>query len=148
MGADPTSRSLRFTGRSGRADGPHRAMRLLARGRVREKIAWSRPPLLDRLGIASVAERLHDDSAANAQLVAMGTRAGEEPQLIVLDEPTANFSTSATRQVMRGSARWRLRHRVLFTPTIPTTPLRAADRPICCAEAANASRGTTREEIH
>ena len=86
--------------------------------------------MLDRLGIASLAERPYTMiSGGERQLVLLARALAQEPQFIVLDEPTASLDFGNQGKVMR-----ELRSLaasglgVLFTTHDPNHALRAADR--------------------
>jgi iron complex transport system ATP-binding protein len=86
--------------------------------------------MLDRLGIAGLAERPYTMiSGGERQLVLLARALAQQPQFIVLDEPTANLDFGNQGKVMReiralaGSGLG-----VLFTTHDPNHALRAADR--------------------
>ena len=86
--------------------------------------------MLDRLGIAELAERPYTMiSGGERQLVLLARALAQEPQFIVLDEPTASLDFGNQGKVMREiRALAAAGHGVLFTTHDPNHALRAADR--------------------
>ena len=86
--------------------------------------------MLDRLGIASLAQRPYTMiSGGERQLVLLARALAQEPQFIVLDEPTANLDFGNQGKVMREiRALASSGLGVLFTTHDPNHALRAADR--------------------
>src|SRR6185312_11913279 len=85
---------------------------------------------LERFGIAALAERSYTNiSGGERQLVLLARALAQEPQFIVLDEPTASLDFGNQGKVMseiRALAKGG--HGVLFTTHDPNHALRAADR--------------------
>ena len=86
--------------------------------------------MLDRLGITELAERPYTMiSGGERQLVLLARALAQEPQFIVLDEPTANLDFGNQGKVMREiRALASSGLGVLFTTHDPNHALRAADR--------------------
>ncbi len=86
--------------------------------------------VLERLGIAGLAERPYTMiSGGERQLVLLARALAQEPQFIVLDEPTASLDFGNQGKVMREMrALAASGHGVLFTTHDPNHALRAADR--------------------
>jgi iron complex transport system ATP-binding protein len=86
--------------------------------------------MLERLGIGKLAPRPYTMiSGGERQLVLLARALAQEPQFIVLDEPTASLDFGNQGRVM-GEIRALARsgHGVLFTTHDPNHALRAADR--------------------
>ena len=85
---------------------------------------------LERLGIAQLAPRPYTMiSGGERQLVLLARALAQEPQFIVLDEPTANLDFGNQGKVMREIRALALSGLgVLFTTHDPNHALRAADR--------------------
>src|SRR5215813_9284397 len=86
--------------------------------------------VLDRFGIAALADRSYTMiSGGERQLVLLARALAQEPQFIVLDEPTASLDFGNQGKVMREiRALATSGHGVLFTTHDPNHALRAADR--------------------
>jgi iron complex transport system ATP-binding protein len=85
---------------------------------------------LARFGIAALASRPYTMiSGGERQLVLLARALAQEPQFIVLDEPTASLDFGNQGKVMREiRALAKSGHGVLFTTHDPNHALRAADR--------------------
>jgi len=90
-------------------------------------VAWQS---LVRFGIDQLAERPYTMiSGGERQLVLLARALAQEPQFIVLDEPTASLDFGNQGKVMREiRALAAAGHGVLFTTHDPNHALRAADR--------------------
>ncbi|MGA6977049.1 MAG: ABC transporter ATP-binding protein, partial [Pseudolabrys sp.] len=86
--------------------------------------------VLDRFGIAALADRPYTMiSGGERQLVLLARALAQEPQFIVLDEPTASLDFGNQGKVMNEiRALAKSGHGVLFTTHDPNHALRAADR--------------------
>jgi iron complex transport system ATP-binding protein len=86
--------------------------------------------MLERFGIAALAQRPYTMISGGERQLALLTRAlAQEPDLVVLDEPTASLDFGNQGKVLReirGLAR--TGHGVLFTTHDPNHARRAADR--------------------
>jgi iron complex transport system ATP-binding protein len=85
---------------------------------------------LERFGIARLAQRPYTQiSGGERQLALLARALAQEPQFIVLDEPTASLDFGNQGKVMREiKALAAAGHGVLFTTHDPNHALRAADR--------------------
>ncbi|HXX09088.1 MAG TPA: ABC transporter ATP-binding protein [Pseudolabrys sp.] len=108
-------------------------------GRTAHGTLFSRPSardravaqaVLERFGIASLADRPYTMiSGGERQLVLLARALAQEPQFIVLDEPTASLDFGNQGKVMNEiRALAKSGHGVLFTTHDPNHALRAADR--------------------
>ncbi|MBR0694643.1 ABC transporter ATP-binding protein [Bradyrhizobium lablabi] len=86
--------------------------------------------MLERLGIAHLADRPSTEiSGGERQLTLLARALAQEPQFIVLDEPTASLDFGNQGRVMHEiRALGRSGHGVLFTTHDPNHAMRAADR--------------------
>ena len=86
--------------------------------------------VLERFGIAHLAERPYTMiSGGERQLALLARALAQEPQFVVLDEPTASLDFGNQGKVMREiRALAASGHGVLFTTHDPNHALRAADR--------------------
>ena len=86
--------------------------------------------VLERFGIAALAQRPYTMiSGGERQLVLLARALAQEPQFVVLDEPTASLDFGNQGKVMREiRALAASGHGVLFTTHDPNHALRAADR--------------------
>ncbi len=86
--------------------------------------------MLERFGIAHLAERPYTEiSGGERQLALLARALAQEPQFVVLDEPTASLDFGNQGKVMREiKALAAGGHGVLFTTHDPNHALRAADR--------------------
>jgi iron complex transport system ATP-binding protein len=86
--------------------------------------------MLERFGIAPLAQRPYTMiSGGERQLTLLARALAQEPQFVVLDEPTASLDFGNQGKVMREIATLaRAGHGVLFTTHDPNHALRCADR--------------------
>ena len=98
---------------------------------------------LDRFGIAHLRERPYTMiSGGERQLVLLARALAQEPQFIVLDEPTASLDFGNQGKVMREiRALAQSGHGVLFTTHDPNHALRAADRAFLLREGTRIADG-------
>ena len=103
--------------------------------------------MLERLGIASLADRPYTMiSGGERQLVLLARALAQEPQFVVLDEPTANLDFGNQGKVMREiRALAASGLGVLFTTHDPNHALRAADRAYLLRGGERLAEGPTRE---
>ena len=117
-----------FTVRERGADGPYRARQPVQPAVAHDREVAARA--LDQFGISHLAERPYTMiSGGERQLVLLARALAQEPQFVVLDEPTASLDFGNQGKVMREiRALAAAGHGVLFTTHDPNHALRAADR--------------------
>ena len=124
-------------------------------GRTAHGNLFSRPTAKDRavaartleqFGIGSLAQRPYTMiSGGERQLVLLARALAQEPQFIVLDEPTASLDFGNQGKVMREiRALAAAGHGVLFTTHDPNHALRAADRAYLLRDGERIAEGTVR----
>jgi iron complex transport system ATP-binding protein len=99
--------------------------------------------VLDRFGIARLSQRPYTMiSGGERQLVLLARALAQEPQFVVLDEPTASLDFGNQGKVM-GEIRALAKagHGVLFTTHDPNHALRAADRAYLLREGTRVAEG-------
>ena len=98
---------------------------------------------LDRFGIAHLRDRPYTMiSGGERQLALLARALAQEPQFIVLDEPTASLDFGNQGKVMREiRALAASGHGVLFTTHDPNQALRAADRALLLREGTRIAEG-------
>jgi iron complex transport system ATP-binding protein len=98
---------------------------------------------LERFGIARLSQRPYTMiSGGERQLVLLARALAQEPQFIVLDEPTASLDFGNQGKVMREiRALAESGHGVLFTTHDPNHALRAADRAYLLREGTRIAEG-------
>jgi iron complex transport system ATP-binding protein len=101
--------------------------------------------MLERFGIAHLRERPYTMiSGGERQLVLLARALAQEPQFIVLDEPTASLDFGNQGKVMREIRTLAASgHGVLFTTHDPNHAMRAADRAYLLREGVRIGKGTT-----
>jgi iron complex transport system ATP-binding protein len=104
---------------------------------------------LERFGIAALKERPYTMiSGGERQLVLLARALAQEPQFIVLDEPTASLDFGNQGKVMREMrALAAAGHGVLFTTHDPNHALRAADRAFLIREGECVAEGAVRDVL-
>jgi iron complex transport system ATP-binding protein len=114
-------------------------------GRDREVAAAT----LARLGISALAARPYTEiSGGERQLALLARALAQEPQFIVLDEPTASLDFGNQGKVLREiRALAAAGHGVLFTTHDPNHALRAADRAYLLRDGARLAEGPVREVL-
>ncbi len=105
---------------------------------------------LERFGISHLAERPYTMiSGGERQLALLARALAQEPQFIVLDEPTASLDFGNQGKVMREiRALAASGHGVLFTTHDPNHALRAADRAFLLRSGARIGEGTVAEVLN
>ena len=106
--------------------------------------------MLERLGIAELAQRPYTMiSGGERQLVLLARALAQEPQFVVLDEPTANLDFGNQGKVMREiRALAESGHGVLFTTHDPNHALRAADRAFLLRDGTRIGEGPVRTVLN
>jgi len=106
--------------------------------------------VLDRFGIAALSNRPYTEiSGGERQLVLLARALAQEPQFVVLDEPTASLDFGNQGKVMseiRGLAA--SGHGVLFTTHDPNHALRAADRAYLLREGTRIADGPVKDVLN
>jgi iron complex transport system ATP-binding protein len=104
---------------------------------------------LERFGIGALRERPYTMiSGGERQLVLLARALAQEPQFIVLDEPTASLDFGNQGKVMREMrALAAAGHGVLFTTHDPNHALRAADRAFLIRDGERVAEGAVREVL-
>jgi iron complex transport system ATP-binding protein len=99
--------------------------------------------VLERFGILHLAERPYTMiSGGERQLALLARALAQEPQFIVLDEPTASLDFGNQGKVMREiRALSESGHGVLFTTHDPNHAMRAADRAVLLREGTRIAEG-------
>ena len=105
---------------------------------------------LDRFGIAHLHERPYTMiSGGERQLVLLARALAQEPQFIVLDEPTASLDFGNQGKVMREIRSLSVSgHGVLFTTHDPNHAMRAADRAYLLRAGERIGEGTSGEVLN
>jgi len=101
--------------------------------------------VLERFGIAHLRERPYTMiSGGERQLVLLARALAQEPQFVVLDEPTASLDFGNQGKVLREiRALATSGHGVLFTTHDPNHAMRAADRAYLLRDGARVGEGAT-----
>jgi iron complex transport system ATP-binding protein len=101
--------------------------------------------VLERFGIAHLRERPYTMiSGGERQLVLLARALAQEPQFVVLDEPTASLDFGNQGKVLREiRALAASGHGVLFTTHDPNHAMRAADRAYLLRDGARVGEGAT-----
>jgi iron complex transport system ATP-binding protein len=114
---------------------------LFSRPSAADRVVATR--VLERFGIGHLAERPYTEiSGGERQLVLLARALAQEPQFIVLDEPTASLDFGNQGKVMREiRALAAAGHGVLFTTHDPNHAMRAADRAFLLREGTRIAEG-------
>jgi iron complex transport system ATP-binding protein len=114
---------------------------LFSRPSARDRMVAAR--VLDQFGIAHLAPRPYTMiSGGERQLVLLARALAQEPQFVVLDEPTANLDFGNQGKVMREiRALASAGHGILFTTHDPTTPCAPPIVPTSCGRASASRKG-------
>ena len=104
---------------------------------------------LERFGIAALKERPYTMiSGGERQLVLLARALAQEPQFIVLDEPTASLDFGNQGKVMSEIRTLAAAgHGILFTTHDPNHALRAADRAFLIRDGARVAEGSVRDVL-
>ena len=104
---------------------------------------------LDRFGIAHLSDRPYTMiSGGERQLALLARALAQEPQFVVLDEPTASLDFGNQGKVMREiRALAAAGHGVLFTTHDPNHALRAADRAYLLRDGERIAEGAVAEVL-
>jgi iron complex transport system ATP-binding protein len=105
--------------------------------------------MLERFGIAHLADRPYTMiSGGERQLALLARALAQEPQFVVLDEPTASLDFGNQGRVMREiRALGASGHGVLFTTHDPNHAMRAADRACLLRQGAVIGEGAARDVL-
>jgi iron complex transport system ATP-binding protein len=105
--------------------------------------------MLERFGIAHLRERPYTEiSGGERQLALLARALAQEPQFIVLDEPTASLDFGNQGKVMREIRKLaQSGHGVLFTTHDPNHAMRAADRAYLLRQGSRIGEGATGEVL-
>lgn len=105
--------------------------------------------MLERLGIAALAQRPYTMiSGGERQLALLARALAQEPQFVVLDEPTASLDFGNQGRVMREiRALAAAGHGVLFTTHDPNHALRTADRAYLLRNGERIAEGPTQDVL-
>ena len=128
-------------------------------GRTAHNTLFSRPSahdhdvaarVLERFGIAHLSQRPYTEiSGGERQLVLLARALAQEPQFIVLDEPTASLDFGNQGKVMAEiRALAASGHGVLFTTHDPNHALRAADRAFLLSGGKRLAEGAVAEVLN
>jgi iron complex transport system ATP-binding protein len=120
---------------------------LLSRPSAQDRTVAAR--VLEQFGIGHLALRSYTMiSGGERQLVLLARALAQEPQFVVLDEPTASLDFGNQGKVMREiRALAGMGHGVLFTTHDPNHALRAADRAYLLRAGERIAEGTVREVL-
>jgi iron complex transport system ATP-binding protein len=105
--------------------------------------------MLERFGIAHLADRPYTMiSGGERQLALLARALAQEPQFVVLDEPTASLDFGNQGRVMREiRALGASGHGVLFTTHDPNHAMRAADRACLLRQGAVIGEGAAKDVL-
>src|SRR6266852_762819 len=137
---------------------PSPSITVVLMGRTAHGNLFSRPSAHDRtvaarvlgqFGISHLAARPYTMiSGGERQLVLLARALAQEPQFVVLDEPTASLDFGNQGKVMREiRALAASGHGVLFTTHDPNHALRAADRAFLIRDGQCVAEGRVREVL-